>query len=91
MTADWFKSFQGLTDEELDEEFSKFEFTAGGFQDALCELSGPFGYFNYMMGWPKGTYDYTYVIRLIKRLARELELMKDNERTIMYELFGREE
>ncbi len=75
-------SFMGLTDDELDEEFSRFNFDAGGFQDALCELNGPFGTFNYMMGWPLGEYDYAPMIRLIKRLTRELEVMMEEERLL---------
>ncbi len=76
------QSFLGLTDEELDQEYSKFSFDAGGFQDALSELACPFGLFNYMMGWPLGEYDYAPVIRLVKRLARELELMQEEERLL---------
>lgn len=87
---EWLKSFRELSDEELDEEYSRFEFSPYGFQDALCELAGPFGYFNHMMGYPKGTYEYDYVIRLVKRLTRELARMLENERTITYELFGEE-
>jgi hypothetical protein len=81
---EWMKSFRGLRDEELDLEFSRFDFDAGGFRDALCELEGPLGTLSYMIGNPRGDYDYAYVIRLVKRLTRELMIMSEREREIFY-------
>lgn len=76
-------SFLDLTDNELDQEYSKFDFDVSGFRDAICELTPSLGVFDNMLGWPLGEYDYAPVIRLIKRLARELDIMVEEERLLM--------